>query len=57
MRAVAARLQTGHRARRLVAVVRAQGVDYVVAFFAAIEAGAIAVPLFALELHGAQRAP
>lgn len=52
VRAVAARLQQVTGPGDRVAVCAPQGVDYVVAFFAAIEAGAIAVPLFAPELHG-----
>lgn len=51
-RAVAARLQhvtvTGDR----VAILAPQGLDYVISFFAAIAAGAVAVPLFAPELPG-----
>jgi acyl-CoA synthetase (AMP-forming)/AMP-acid ligase II len=35
-----------------VAILAPQGIDYVVGFFAAIHAGAIAVPLFAPELPG-----
>ncbi len=52
VRAVAARLQQVAGPGDRVAVCAPQGVDYVVAFFAAIEAGAIAVPLFAPELPG-----
>ena len=52
VRAVAARLQQVCAPRDRVAICAPQGVDYVVAFFAAIEAGTIAVPLFAPELPG-----
>ncbi|MHA0287938.1 fatty acyl-AMP ligase [Mycobacterium sp. C3-094] len=52
LRAVGARLQqitdTGDR----IAILAPQGVEYVVGFFAAIQAGGIAVPLFAPELPG-----
>lgn len=52
VRAVAARLQQVTRPGDRVAVLAPQGVDYVVAFFAAIWAGNIAVPLFSPELPG-----
>lgn len=52
LRAVGARLQQVTGAGDRVAVLAPQGVDYVVGFFAAIHAGAIAVPLFAPELPG-----
>lgn len=50
--AVGARLQQVTRPGDRVAILTPQGVEYVVGFFAAIEAGAIAVPLFAPELPG-----
>ena len=52
VRAVAARLQQISARGDRVAILAPQGVDYVVAFFAAVEAGAIAVPLFSPELPG-----
>ncbi len=52
LRAVGARLQQVTRPGDRVAIVAPQGVEYVVGFFAAIQAGAIAVPLFAPELPG-----
>lgn len=52
VRAVAARLQQVSKPGDRVAICAPQGVDYVVGFFAAVEAGAIAVPLFAPELPG-----
>ena len=52
LRAVGARLQQVTQPGDRVAVLTPQGVDYVVAFFAAIQAGTIAVPLFAPELPG-----
>lgn len=52
LRAVGARLQQVTQAGDRVAILAPQGVDYVVGFFAAIQAGAIAVPLFAPELPG-----
>ena len=52
VRAVAARLQQVTTRGDRVAVLAPQGLDYVVGFFAAIESGAIAVPLFAPELPG-----
>lgn len=52
LRAVGARLQQVTRPGERVAIAAPHGVDYVVAFFSAIRAGAIAVPLFAPELPG-----
>lgn len=52
LRAVGARLQQVAQAGDRVAILAPQGVDYVVGFFAAIQAGTIAVPLFAPELPG-----
>ncbi len=52
LRAVGARLRQVTHAGDRVAILTPQGVDYVVGFFAAIQAGAIAVPLFAPELPG-----
>ncbi|PPJ04937.1 fatty-acid--CoA ligase [Nocardia nova] len=46
LRAVAARLQQVTRPRDRVAILAPQGLDYVVAMFAAVYAGNIAVPLF-----------
>ena len=46
------RLQQVTRPGDRVAILAPQGVDYVVGFFAAIQAGDIAVPLFAPELPG-----
>lgn len=51
-RAVAARLQQVTQPGDRVAILAPQSLDYVVGFFAAIEAGNIAVPLFAPELPG-----
>ena len=51
-RAVAARLQQVTKPGDRVAILAPQGLDYVIGFFAAIEAGTIAVPLFAPELPG-----
>ncbi|MGB8407198.1 MAG: fatty acyl-AMP ligase [Mycobacterium sp.] len=50
--AVAARLQQVTSPRDRVAILAPQGVDYVAAFFAAVHAGNIAVPLFAPALSG-----
>ncbi|RAV18317.1 fatty-acid--CoA ligase [Mycolicibacterium sp. GF69] len=56
LRTVAAELQRVTQRGDRVAILAPQGLDYVVGFFAAIKAGAIAVPLFAPELQGhAQR--
>ena len=52
LRAVAARLQQSITRGDRVAVLAPQGLDYIVGFFAAVKAGAIAVPLFAPELPG-----
>ncbi|KRE28604.1 fatty-acid--CoA ligase [Mycobacterium sp. Soil538] len=52
LRAVGTRLQQVTHPGDRIAIVAPQGVDYVVGFFAAIQAGAIAVPLFAPELPG-----
>nr|WP_090338993.1 fatty acyl-AMP ligase [Mycolicibacterium malmesburyense]CRL67059.1 putative fatty-acid--CoA ligase [Mycolicibacterium malmesburyense] len=56
LRAVAASLQRITQRGDRVAILAPQGLDYIVAFFGAIKAGAIAVPLFVPELQGhAQR--
>lgn len=56
MRAIGARIQQAVPAGARVAIMAPQGLDYVAAFFAALKAGTIAVPLFAPELPGhAQR--
>jgi fatty-acyl-CoA synthase len=52
MRAIGARLQQVTSPGDRVAILARQGLDYVAAFFAAVKAGAIAVPLFAPELQG-----
>jgi fatty-acyl-CoA synthase len=52
LQAIAARLQRLANRGDRVAVLAPQGLDYVAGFFAAIKAGAIAVPLFAPELQG-----
>ncbi|MGZ8812546.1 MAG: fatty acyl-AMP ligase [Mycobacterium sp.] len=52
MRAIGARLQQVTSRGDRVAVLAPQGLDYVAAFFAAVKAGTIAVPLFAPELQG-----
>ena len=52
VRAIAARVQRLADRGDRVAVLAPQGLDYVAGFFAAIKAGAIAVPLFAPELQG-----
>lgn len=52
VRAVGGRLQQVTEPGDRVAILAPQGVDYVVAFFASIQAGNIAVPLFAPELPG-----
>lgn len=52
LRAVGARLRQVTTPGDRVAIVAPQGVEYVVGFFAAIQAGTIAVPLFAPELPG-----
>ena len=50
--AIAARVQAVTARGDRVAVMAPQGLDYIAGFFAAIKAGAIAVPLFAPELPG-----
>ncbi|WP_165693560.1 AMP-binding protein, partial [Mycobacteroides abscessus] len=52
MRAIGARLQQVTAPGDRVAILAPQGLDYVIGFFAAIQAGNIAVPLFAPELPG-----
>jgi len=52
VRAVAARLRSVTAAGDRVAILAPQGLEYVTAFFAAIKAGTVAVPLFAPELPG-----
>lgn len=52
LRAVGARLQQLTSPGDRVAILAPQGLEYVTGFFAAIKAGAIAVPLFAPELQG-----
>lgn len=52
VRAIAARLQQVTVPGERVAILAPQGLDYVVGFFAAIQAGCIAVPLFAPEFAG-----
>ncbi|WP_178360255.1 fatty acyl-AMP ligase [Mycolicibacterium hippocampi] len=52
MRAIAARIQRVAGRGDRVAILAPQGLDYVAAFFAAIKAGTIAVPLFVPELPG-----
>jgi fatty-acyl-CoA synthase len=52
VRAIAARVQRLADRGDRVAVLAPQGLDYVAGFFAAIKAGAVAVPLFAPELQG-----
>lgn len=52
LNAVAAELQRHIRRGDRVAILAPQGLDYIVGFFSAIKAGAIAVPLFAPELPG-----
>ena len=51
-RAIGARLQQVTSRGDRVAILAPQGLDYVTGFFAAIQAGNIAVPLFAPELPG-----
>ena len=51
-RAIGARLQQVTARGDRVALLCPQGLDYVTSFFAAIQAGSIAVPLFAPELPG-----
>jgi len=52
MRAIGARVQRVTSRGDRVAILAPQGLDYVAGFFAAVKAGAIAVPLFAPELQG-----
>jgi acyl-CoA synthetase (AMP-forming)/AMP-acid ligase II len=52
VRAIGARLQQVTRPGDRVAILAPQGVDYVAAFFGAVHAGRIAVPLFAPTLSG-----
>src|SRR6201992_2665886 len=52
LRAIGARLQQVTSRGDRVAILAPQGIDYIVGFFAAIKAGAVAVPLFAPELPG-----
>ena len=52
VRAVAGRLQQVTEPGERVAILAPQGLDYVVGFFAAVQTGCIAVPLFAPELAG-----
>ncbi|MCP2276944.1 long-chain-fatty-acid--AMP ligase FadD32 [Nocardia amikacinitolerans] len=52
LRAVAARLQQVAQASDRVAILAPQGLDYVISLFAAVYAGAIAVPLFDPEEQG-----
>ncbi len=52
MRAVGARLQQVTSRGDRVAILAPQGLDYIAAFFAAVKAGTIAVPLFVPELQG-----
>ena len=52
MRAVGARIRQAASHGERVAILAPQGLDYVIAFFAALKAGTIAVPLFAPELPG-----
>ena len=52
MRAIGARVQRVTSRGDRVAILAPQGLDYVAAFFGAIKAGTIAVPLFAPELQG-----
>ncbi|BBX16318.1 fatty-acid--CoA ligase [Mycolicibacterium duvalii] len=52
MLAIGARVQQVAGRGDRVAILASQGLDYVAAFFAAIRAGSIAVPLFAPELPG-----
>ncbi|WP_102144292.1 fatty acyl-AMP ligase [Mycobacterium hubeiense] len=52
LRAIAAHLQRLTIRGERVAILAPQGLDYVIAYFSAIKAGNIAVPLFAPELPG-----
>lgn len=55
LRAVAARLQQVTKRGDRVAILAPQGLDYVISFFAAIQAGSIAVPLFDRSSSGTER--
>jgi len=50
--AIAARIQQATTPGERVAILAPQGLEYVAAFYAAVKAGTIAVPLFAPELPG-----
>lgn len=52
IKAIGAHVQTVASRGDRVAILAPQGLDYVAAFFAAVKAGTIAVPLFAPELQG-----
>ncbi|MDR3659579.1 MAG: fatty acyl-AMP ligase [Mycobacterium sp.] len=52
LQAIAARVQAVTSRGDRVAILAPQGLEYIAGFFAAIKAGAIAVPLFAPELPG-----
>lgn len=52
MRAIGARIQQMADKGERVAILAPQGLDYITAFYAAVKAGTIAVPLFAPELPG-----
>jgi fatty-acyl-CoA synthase len=52
LRAIGAHVQRSTARGDRVAILAPQGLDYIAGFFAAIKAGAIAVPLFAPELPG-----
>ncbi|WP_407688801.1 fatty acyl-AMP ligase [Mycobacterium sp. HUMS_1102779] len=52
LHAIGARVQRAASRGERVAILAPQGIDYVAGFYAAIKAGAIAVPLFAPELPG-----
>ena len=52
VRAIGARLQQVTKPGDRVAIVAPQGVEYVAAFFGAVHAGRIAIPLFAPSLSG-----
>ena len=52
LHAIGARVQQAASRGDRVAILAPQGIDYVAGFYAAINAGTIAVPLFAPELPG-----
>lgn len=52
LQAIGAHIQQAAERGERVAVLAPQGIDYVAGFYAAVKAGAIAVPLFAPELPG-----